>query len=67
MGADGSGKKVVAAGAKPPAVAAGDLHGFMRGSVIVPPDLDLTAPTGEDAPTNAEKTVETKRVSSSAL
>ncbi|HVY34333.1 MAG TPA: hypothetical protein VG960_07905 [Caulobacteraceae bacterium] len=21
-----------------------DLHGFMRGSVVIPPDLDLTAP-----------------------
>ena len=46
--------KVVAVVTKPPATAGGDLHGFMRGSVIVPPDLDLTAPTGGDAPTDAE-------------
>lgn len=46
--------KVVAVVTKPPATAAGDLHGFLRGSVIVPPDLDLTAPTGGDAPTDAE-------------
>ncbi|WP_244458732.1 type II toxin-antitoxin system Phd/YefM family antitoxin [Roseomonas fluvialis] len=42
--------KVVAVVTKPPATEAGDLHGFLRGSVIVPPDLDLTAPTGGDAP-----------------
>jgi len=47
--------KVVAVVTKPPATAAGDLHGFMRGSVIVPPGLDLTAPTGGDAPTDAER------------
>ena len=46
--------KVVAVVTKPPATAGGDLHGFMRGSVIVPPGLDLTAPTGGDAPTDAE-------------
>lgn len=45
-GADGSGEKVVTVGTKPQVTAAGDLHGFMRGSVIVPPGLDLTAPTG---------------------
>lgn len=38
--------KVVAVVTKPPATEAGDLHGFMRRSVIVPPGLDLTAPTG---------------------
>ncbi len=46
--------KVVAVVTKPAAPAAGDLHGFLRGSVIIPPDLDLTAPTGGDAPTDAE-------------
>ena len=46
--------KVVAVVTKPPATGAGDLHGFMRGSVIVPADLDLTAPTGRDARTDAE-------------
>lgn len=46
--------KVVAVVTKPQAPAVGDLHGFMRGSVIVPPGLDLTAPTGEDEPTDAE-------------
>ena len=25
------------------------LHGFMRGSVIIPPDLDLTAPVIDEA------------------
>ncbi|WP_137123975.1 type II toxin-antitoxin system Phd/YefM family antitoxin [Roseomonas sp. HF4] len=46
--------RVVAVVTKPPATSAGDLHGFLRGSVIIPPDLDLTAPTGGDAPTDAE-------------
>jgi prevent-host-death family protein len=46
--------KVVAVVMKPPAPAAGDLHGFLRGSVIVAPGLDLTAPTGGEEPTDAE-------------
>jgi prevent-host-death family protein len=46
--------KVVAVVTRPPATAAGDLHGFLRGSVIIPQDLDLTAPTGGDEPTDAE-------------
>jgi prevent-host-death family protein len=46
--------KVVAVVTKPPAPAVGDLEGFLRGSVIVPPGLDLTAPTGGDEPTDAE-------------
>ena len=46
--------KVVAVVTRPPAPAAGDLHGFLRGSVVVPPGLDLTAPTGGAEPTDAE-------------
>ncbi len=46
--------KVVTVVTRPPAPAAGDLHGFLRGSVIVPPGLDLTAPTGSPEPTDAE-------------
>jgi prevent-host-death family protein len=35
----------------PPADAAevAQLHGFLRGSVIVPPDIDLTAPVAGEA------------------
>ena len=47
--------KVVAVVTKPAATAAGDLHGFLRGSVIIPAGLDLTAPTGGDEPTDAER------------
>ncbi len=25
------------------------LHGFLRGSVVIPPDVDLTAPVAEEA------------------
>jgi prevent-host-death family protein len=46
--------KVVAVVTRPPGLAGGDLHGFLRGSVIVPPGLDLTAPTGGEEPTDAE-------------
>lgn len=48
--------KVVAVLVPPPAAPAGveGLHGFMRGSVIVPPGLDLTAPSWGDEPTDAE-------------
>jgi hypothetical protein len=53
MGEGDSGQKVVAAGTKPSATGAGDLHGFLRGSVIVPPGLDLTAPTSGELPTIA--------------
>jgi antitoxin (DNA-binding transcriptional repressor) of toxin-antitoxin stability system len=45
---------VVAVVTRPPAPAAGDLRGFLRGSVVIPPGLDLTAPTGSPEPTNAE-------------
>jgi hypothetical protein len=41
--------KVVAVVTKPATTEAGDLHGFLQDSVIIPPGLDLTAPTGEDA------------------
>jgi hypothetical protein len=30
--------------------AAGELHGFLRGSVIIPPDVDLTAPVIGEVP-----------------
>ena len=35
----------------PPADAAevARLHGFLRGSVVVPPEIDLTAPTADEA------------------
>jgi prevent-host-death family protein len=35
----------------PPADAAevARLHGFLRGSVVVPPEIDLTAPVGDEA------------------
>lgn len=36
----------------PPAAEAADverLHGFMRGSVVVPPEIDLTAPVSDEA------------------
>jgi len=36
----------------PPAAEAADverLHGFMRGSVVVPPEIDLTAPVSNEA------------------
>jgi prevent-host-death family protein len=35
----------------PPADAAevAQLHGFLRGSVIVPPDIDLTTPVADEA------------------
>ena len=35
----------------PPAEAAlvKQLHGFLRGSVIIPPELDLTAPVSDEA------------------
>ena len=29
-------------------VETGNLHGFMRGSVVIPPDADLTAPVVDD-------------------
>lgn len=29
--------------------AAKPLHGFMRGSVVIPPDVDLTAPTSDES------------------
>jgi prevent-host-death family protein len=45
--------KVVAVVTRPPTPAAGDLHGFMGGSVIIPAGLDLTAATGGDEPTDA--------------
>jgi prevent-host-death family protein len=40
----------VAVLAPPPAEAAAveGLHGFLRGSVVVPTDVDLTAPVAED-------------------
>ena len=36
----------------PPPPDAGEvarLHGFLRGSVVVPPEIDLTAPVGDEA------------------
>jgi prevent-host-death family protein len=35
----------------PPAEAAevGRLHGFLRGSVVIPPEIDLTAPIADEA------------------
>lgn len=47
--------KVVAVVMPPPASVqqADDLHGFMRGSVVIPPDVDLTAPVW-DEPWDAE-------------
>lgn len=47
--------KVVAVMTKPPATPeqARSLYGFMRGRVIIPPDLDLTAPVF-DEPWDAE-------------
>jgi prevent-host-death family protein len=36
----------------PPTAEAGEverLHGFLRGSVVVPPEIDLTAPTADEA------------------
>jgi prevent-host-death family protein len=36
----------------PPAAEAGEverLHGFLRGSVVVPPEIDLTAPIADEA------------------
>ena len=36
----------------PPGVSADsvrDIHGFMRGSVVIPEDFDLTAPIADDA------------------
>jgi prevent-host-death family protein len=33
---------------KTQAEAVKSLHGFMRGSVVIPDGVDLTAPTGED-------------------
>jgi prevent-host-death family protein len=36
----------------PPPADAGEvarLHGFLRGSVVVPPEIDLTAPVSEEA------------------
>lgn len=54
---NGSVGKVVAVVTKPPATAPGDLHGFLRGSVIIPPGLDLTAPSWGDEPTDAEQVI----------
>jgi antitoxin (DNA-binding transcriptional repressor) of toxin-antitoxin stability system len=43
--------RVVAILTPPPSNAAAvrQLHGAMRGSVVMPPDLDLTAPIGDEA------------------
>jgi hypothetical protein len=49
--------KVVAVLVPPPAAPAGaeGLHGVLRDSVIIPPELDLTAPGWGDEPTDAER------------
>jgi hypothetical protein len=33
----------------PEAAEVEQLHGFLRGSVVVPPEVDLTAPIGDEA------------------
>jgi prevent-host-death family protein len=39
------------------AVEVGRLHGFLRGSVVVPPEVDLTAPIADEAFAAEEGTI----------